>query len=135
MALMSWKPEFSVGIASIDAQHTKLISLINALHDAMARGEGKDVVGKVLNELVIYTKTHFAYEENLMKKHGYPAFVQHKQLHDKLAAQVLDLETKVREGRSSVTMEVMTFLRSWLQDHILGTDKSYTSFLVGKGVK
>ncbi|MCX6136112.1 MAG: bacteriohemerythrin [Ignavibacteriales bacterium] len=132
---MSWKPEFSVGIASIDAQHTKLISLINALHDAMARGEGKDVVGKVLNELVIYTKTHFAYEENLMKKHGYPAFVQHKQLHDKLAAQVLDLETKVREGRSSVTMEVMTFLRSWLQDHILGTDKSYTSFLVGKGVK
>jgi hemerythrin len=135
MALMSWKPEFSVGIPSIDAQHTKLISLINALHDAMGRGEGKEVVGKVLGELAQYTKTHFAYEENMMKTNGYPAFVQHKQLHDKLVGQVLELVEKVQAGRSSVTMEVMTFLKSWLQDHIMGTDKAYTSFLVGKGAK
>lgn len=135
MALMNWKPEYSVGIPSIDTQHTKLISLINMLHDATAQGEGKEVPGKVLGKLLQYTKSHFAYEENMMKTQGYAFFAQHKALHDNLTLQLLDLEEKVRTGKSLVTMEVIKFLTNWLQDHMVGTDKAYSAYLIGQGAK
>jgi hemerythrin len=135
MPLMNWKPEFSVGIGSIDAQHTKLISLINNLHEAMNRGEGKAVVGTILTELIQYTKTHFAFEEELFKKHAYAGYAKHKAAHDALTGKVLDLHEQFKSGKSAMTIEVMTFLKNWLQDHILVTDKAYSAYLVGKGVK
>ena len=44
----------------------------------------KEVVGEVLNRLINYTVEHFAAEEKMMKKNGYPdlpgAPVEHKAL-------------------------------------------------------
>jgi len=33
-----------------------------------------------------------------------------------------------------VNVDLLNFLKSWLQNHILGTDKKYAPFLNGKGV-
>ena len=41
MAIIEWKDEYSVGIQSIDQQHKIWVGLINKLHDAMKKGEGK----------------------------------------------------------------------------------------------
>jgi len=66
MAFLNWSESYSTGIATIDLQHKKIVSFLNELYEAMQNGQGKDVVGKVLADLVIYTKTHFAAEERLM---------------------------------------------------------------------
>ncbi len=60
MPIMSWTDAYSVGVAEIDKQHKKLIDLINALHDAMSKGQAKAVIGKVLGELISYCASHFA---------------------------------------------------------------------------
>ncbi len=52
MALIQWDGSFSVKVAEIDQQHQKLVSMINDLNDAMKQGKGKDVLGKIVNELV-----------------------------------------------------------------------------------
>ena len=57
MALFAWSDDLSVGNSFIDGDHKKLITMINNFHDAMEQGRGNDVVGKVLNNLVIYTKS------------------------------------------------------------------------------
>lgn len=134
MAFIDWKDELSVNIRMIDDQHKELIKLINELSDAMKVGKGKDVMGKVLSKLVDYTKMHFGTEERLFQTHGYPGYIAHKSEHDKLTKQVLDLKTKFDNGQSVITVEVMNFLKDWLQKHIIGTDKKYSSFLIGKGV-
>ncbi|MEW6426531.1 MAG: bacteriohemerythrin [Thermodesulfobacteriota bacterium] len=134
MGLMTWKADYSVGIAEIDQQHKKLIDMINTLNDAMSKGKAKDVLSALLTDLVSYTKTHFAREEKLMGEHGYPDFADHKDKHAKMAAKVLALQEEVQRGKAMISMEVMKFLEQWLDKHILGTDKKYGPYLNSKGV-
>lgn len=135
MPLMTWKDDYSVNIKVIDLQHKKLVDLLNQIFDATHAGRGKEVVDKILNDLISYTKVHFATEEEFMKKHGYPAFPRHKAEHDTLTQQVIEFQREYQAGRSSLSVELMQFLRDWLQKHILGTDKQYTPFLNAKGVR
>ena len=136
MSLMEWTERMSVGVTQFDDEHKKLIVLINDLFDAVQAGRGRQALGAVLDELVDYTKTHFAHEEHQFKKAGYPAFAEHKKEHDTLTKQVIDIQRKYHAGATAMlSMEVMSFLKSWLVNHIQGTDSLYTAFLNEKGVK
>jgi hemerythrin len=134
MNLITWSDNMSVNIKSIDEEHKILVNMINDLHSAMGSGKGKAVMGKILTGLADYTKTHFAFEENLMQKNVYPGYLAHKGQHDALTKQVNDLYIKFTEGKAVVTVEVMHFLKNWLTDHIQNTDKKYAPFLSSKGV-
>ena len=134
MALLEWNDTFSVNVKQVDEEHKKLVELTNKLHDAMRSGQGKMVVGEVLDELVEYTKTHFTHEEALMEKAGYPGLASHKLVHNRLVNQVNDLKTQNEAGKLSLSMEVMKFLKEWLVDHIQGTDKNYSSYLNKNGI-
>ncbi|MBA3015372.1 MAG: bacteriohemerythrin [Proteobacteria bacterium] len=135
MPIMSWTDTYSVGIAEIDQQHKKLIELINALHDAMAKGQAKTVLGKILSDLITYCASHFALEEKLFDTHGYPDSTDHKDKHHKMTSKVLALQQQFEQGKVTITLDVMDFLQQWLDKHILGTDKKYAPFLNSKGVK
>lgn len=135
MALLAWKSEYSVNVKEIDDQHKKLVSMINELNDAMAQGKAKDVLGAILDKLVSYTAAHFALEERLFQTHGYEGYQEHKDKHDKMTAKVLDLQRQFKSGQAAMTIEVMNFLKSWLDKHILGTDMKYSAFLNSKGVR
>ncbi len=135
MALLNWKPEYSVNIREIDDQHKKLVDMINELHEAMVQQKAKEVLGSVLSKLVSYVATHFANEERLMQSNGYPDFAAHKEKHEKMTAKVLALQKEWQAGKAALGIEVSQFLRDWLDKHILGTDQKYAPFLNSKGVK
>jgi hemerythrin-like metal-binding protein len=135
MELFEWKQEYSVGIPAMDAQHQQLISLINSLYDAMSRGAGKAALGSVLADLERYTETHFRDEELLMEQHGYPFVEEHKVMHETMAAHVKELNKNYRAGNAAMTIEVMVFLKSWLEDHILKSDKEFSLHLDAKLMK
>ncbi len=134
MSLISWSNEYSVSIQSIDEQHKKLVSLINELHDAMKAAKGKEVLGKTLEDLVAYTKFHFSSEEKLMADNGYADLKNHQLEHDKLTSQVMDFQAKYKSGNALLSLEIMQFLKSWLVNHIKGSDKAYSPYLKSKGV-
>lgn len=135
MPLINWNDTFSVNIAEIDQQHKELVSMINELNDAMKERRGKEVLGKILNELFAYTATHFKTEEDLFAKYGYPSSESHKKEHVAFVKKVSEFKEGFEKGRLSVTSEVMNFLSDWLRHHIMGTDKKYSQFLNEKGVK
>jgi len=135
MAFIDFSEKLSVQVSIIDDQHKKLIAIINDLHDAMAAGKGKIVINDVLLRLVDYTKMHFSTEERLMAQHNYPDRLAHETQHIELVSQVGQLYNKVIEGKVSVTLDTMVFLKDWLNHHILETDKKLGAFLAGKGVK
>lgn len=131
-AIFPWLEKYSVGIPQIDAQHQGLIRLINDLHAAMAAGQGKQVVGKILDDLVRYTEVHFRSEEDFMRQKAYSKLVAHQAIHKTLTAQVVDLRQKYASGKLMLTLEVMQFLKSWLADHIMGHDHQYAAELKTK---
>src|SRR5215469_10558136 len=81
MAVLEWKPEFSVGVTSCDSEHKVLVSTLNSLHDAMKAGNGRTIIVDVIGKLIHYAKTHFAQEEYLMVKAKYPKLAEHKAEH------------------------------------------------------
>ena len=135
MAFIDWSQQYSVGVRQFDDQHKKLIALVNELHEAMKSGKGKEVLAHVLGELVSYTRTHFKAEEQLMQIHAYPDAAAHRQLHEELTEKAVALKRDLEAGNSMLTLPVMDFLKTWLQNHIMGTDKKYTAFFNGKGVQ
>ena len=134
MAFLEWKNEMSVGVAAMDAQHQKLIQLINQLADAMSAGKGKEVVQMVLRELVGYTKTHFGSEERLLLTNNYPEYGEQKTEHDQFTKKIVDFQAQFRAGKIALSIELMNFLREWLVGHIQGRDKRYGAFLNGKNI-
>ena len=135
MSLMEWSDRLSVGVAQFDTEHKRLIVLTNDLLDAVQAGRGRDALGRTLDELIDYTKTHFANEEHLLKKFGDPNFETHKKEHEALAKQVIEIQRKYHAGATAMlSMEVMSFLKNWLVKHIQGTDKLYTALLNDHGV-
>jgi hemerythrin len=135
MAFIKWKEEYSVKVAEIDEQHKKLISLINQLAEAMSVGKGRDVLNGVLAELVEYTEYHFEAEERLFREHGYPEHERHSQAHDELTAKAQELKGAFNRGETKLSVEVMLFLSTWLNRHILDEDKQYEPYLTGKGMR
>jgi hemerythrin len=135
--LIEWKRELSVGVAQIDEEHKRLISYLNQLHAGMMARLGKEALGPILDGLVKYTRTHFDTEEALLRKHGYPGYSAHLLEHERLASEVLAKQAAFKNSGGGVilNMETMQFLRSWLLNHVEGTDKKYTAFLNAKGVK
>ena len=134
LTMFEWKNEYSVNIASIDAQHKKLFAIAEELHEAMRTGQAKPVLSKILDRLVQYTVTHFTHEEGLMKLHAYPDFAAHQSGHEALKKQVLDFQREFQAGETSITIDLMTFLKDWLEKHIKGTDMRYSPFLLQRNV-
>lgn len=130
-----WKDEYSVGIDSIDQQHKKLINLINNLQTAVDFSTGEQFEREALNELVEYTVTHFRYEEDLMEEHQYPDFESHRAQHDKMVEKVTQVLNNYQQNKDNAMKDAVAFLKSWLINHINGTDKQYSEYLIEKGVK
>jgi hemerythrin-like metal-binding protein len=132
MAFIDWTDSLSVSVERFDAQHKRLVALINELHAGMRARKGKEAVDKVLDGLVEYTKTHFAAEEAAFDTYGYPEAPAHKKEHADLVAKVADLHEKHHSGALFVSVEVLDFLAAWLKNHIQESDKRYGPFLAGK---
>lgn len=124
MAYLAWRSELNTGIEAIDNQHRRIVELINQLHAAQSQGEA--VVGEVIEGLVDYTVSHFAFEEALMESAGYPFSRAHKRIHDLFIRRVSDYRTRYERGED-ITEEVKGLLSRWLLSHILNEDENYVA--------
>ena len=132
---VDWKDEYSVGIESIDLQHKTLLVLINQLQSAVEYSTGKLFEQAALDSLVDYTKKHFSYEEGLMKKYGYPDFEAHKAQHDLMVKKVEQVLSDYQSDSDKAMQQAADFLKGWLINHINGTDKQYSDYLIEKGAE
>ena len=129
MAPFSWTDDLCTGAALIDADHRKLVGLVNVLFETMANGETSDAMGKALNELIAYTKEHFAREEAEMQRVEYVASLAHQSEHAKLIAQVVELKAMLDGGGRINVVAVADFLSDWLRNHILTADMKLAAVL------
>jgi hemerythrin len=135
MALMIWTDSLSVGVQSIDDQHTVLIETLNNLHDAMLKGQARAVAGKLLHTLVDYTCEHFAAEEAMMEAAKYPALPIHRIKHKELTKQVGEYVARYESGDVTLSVQLLDFLSSWLTTHIQGEDQQYGPWMNEHGVR
>jgi hemerythrin len=135
MALLSWNNTYSIGVASIDAQHMFLFDSLNELHCAMLHGKAKAVTGSLLRNLLAYTRDHFSSEETLLARTGFPGLAQHRKRHQELTQEVAGYLERFDRGEAALSIHLMTFLREWLANHILREDRAYSAWLEQHGIR
>lgn len=117
MSLITWKDEFSLGIESVDVEHREMIELINDLDSAMQQDATQDTVVDTLGEIYARIAAHFALEEKIMRDAHYEAFAAHKQDHELLLDELLDVIDSVDEDGDYDRVALSRDLDTWFSDH------------------
>lgn len=123
MSYWKWEKKYNTNIDVIDAQHQRIVKYINTLHGCLENNETIKV-SDVLHEMVDYTLTHFAFEEELMVQSGYPLELGHKQAHDEFSSKINEYQKRFDDGED-ISRELMEELKHWLASHIVYEDAEY----------
>lgn len=133
--LIEWSSKYHIGLKEIDDQHKVLVDIINRLYASFGSNNNKKEIKKNLKELVDYTVFHFGNEENYFKKFGYKDTPGHIEQHKKFVGKIEKFADEFEDGDSTVSLDIINFLKDWLINHILKNDIRYVPFLKEHGVK
>ena len=126
---VQWTPKLDLHVAMVDRQHRLLVDYINELYTAMAHNRTSEDLQAILRKLRDYTATHFADEEKLFTATAYLGAAEHMKIHRKFVAKLDEVEEQLKSGTATVSMDLLTFLKDWLVQHIMGTDPTYLPYL------
>lgn len=124
MAKLVWSKDLNTGIDVIDRQHQRIVEYINELDDARSSGHKMEDIGNVIDELVDYTLSHFAFEESMQEEAHYPFLKAHKRVHEMFVNKVASLQHRFSLGED-VSEEMHKLLFNWLYNHIKRDDADY----------
>lgn len=129
-----WDDKYLLGIPMIDAQHKKLVKLINALYDIATGDEAtyKLQMSKVLKALTDYTIYHFADEEQFMTKYGYHSTDTHKIAHTSFINEIHAQIRRLGTGDQKEGLHLYQYLINWLYMHIGKADPIWANFVKPK---
>jgi hemerythrin len=131
----AWKPEYSVGIEEIDAQHQELFRRAGLFIESL-RKQSRQEIGILLSFLRLYAVTHFGAEEAWMREARYPGAAEHEKQHDRFIKDILALSDQ-HEKKSGTGIEparVSGWLEKWLKHHVTELDTDLARHLKASGV-
>jgi hemerythrin len=117
MTLLSWKPEYSVGVESVDFEHREMIDLINAIYDAIEDKKNPQSIEHFLGEVHTTISAHFALEERVMRNANYEEFEAHKEDHEELLDEIRDLMDRYFDAPDRGLQLLQENLSGWFAGH------------------
>ncbi|WP_255360612.1 bacteriohemerythrin [Magnetospirillum sp. XM-1] len=131
--VLAWTDSLSVGVPTLDEHHRHLFSLLARIAAMVEEGGlTLDGLGTVFAELNSYIAYHFAEEEAMMERAGFPFLELHRHSHQTIAMRVADMAAALTAaGMENAARDLHGFLTGWLIHHIEIEDFEYRPFLVG----
>ena len=120
-----------IGAAEVDREHTLQLDLLDRFATQLDGGADREALAGTLDQLVDFTKMHFASEEALMRLYGYERFAAHVAQHEETVERIDALRDACESGAEDLTAETLAHLRHWLVEHIRYADRAFGRFLAG----
>ncbi len=76
-----------------------------------------------------YSRYHFSFEEEFMKKIDFPELLEHRRIHKDFDNRIYRYYRDMLDGKTVLNSTVMKIIRGWLVDHIMGEDKKIFRYL------
>jgi len=136
MARIIWSDRLRIGVPEVDQQHERLIGIMNRLYQAHDAGRGAEAISEILDELIIYTATHFSIEEGYFSEFGYADAPAHIEEHRALTRKVDSYINRFNGNGATADLieELLDFLSIWWRYHILDTDIKFVGLFRSRGV-
>lgn len=133
--MFKWEEKYSVGIQSIDQQHSKIFELINKLLDALKLGQAANLTNQIIQELENYAVIHFQKEEFFFHRFNYSGAAEHIQEHQLFIQKVQSLKADLKSGKTALSFELLNFLKNWIEHHIQEVDQKYAECFLKNGLR
>ncbi|MDD4906864.1 MAG: bacteriohemerythrin [Methylobacter tundripaludum] len=129
--LIVWHDKLVTGIGKIDEQHQILVNLLNEANIKLTPNNNAKFLEEITRNLLSYALYHFETEEGLMQKYDYiEESDAHIRQHRSFSAKVIAVRNDIKTGIPISREDLLSFLNSWLINHILNTDKQFATFLL-----
>jgi hemerythrin len=135
MDKLVWTEDFSVGVRVLDAQHKRIIGMMNSLIPFKEFQVDSKLLSGALTAITQYAKQHFKEEERLMKEHGYPDLDVQRSQHKQFLLKAMTFCTAESPYVAGVPEKLQTYLKEWWNVHILEEDMKYKPFFQQRGVR
>ena len=130
---IEWNDGFSVDNAEIDNQHKKLIRIINDLYESRLYQNEYADLEHILDNLYDYIDYHFETEEHYMAKCRFEGIDAHIKEHKDFLKKIITFRNEFESGNYNISEDVYQFLKEWLVNHILYSDRQYMKALKEHG--
>ena len=119
--------KYLVGVEAIDEEHKRLFEIIAEANEILHNDflyDKYDQIAGVLENLVEYTKVHFADEEEYMASINYEGLDAQKRAHTKFVEKIENINLEdLDDNQDEYLNGILSFLLDWLANHILKVDK------------
>jgi diguanylate cyclase (GGDEF)-like protein/hemerythrin-like metal-binding protein len=124
---LQWQEAYECGNPAIDEQHRELFAQANQV--LMTAWSDRSAFIAHLERLMAHVEQHFADEESILERIGYPHLRSHKRAHTKLLAKAGKLHNAARHGRTRLGDLIEYLAKHVVADHMLTMDRDFMPFL------
>jgi hemerythrin-like metal-binding protein len=133
--LIVWSNSLVTGIAEIDDQHRILVNSINEANTRLSAHVNAEILNEITRNLLSYALYHFETEEQLMQEYDYASeeySEMHLKQHRDFSTTVVSIRDGIKAGKLISREELLSFLNSWLINHILNTDIKLAAHILAR---
>jgi diguanylate cyclase (GGDEF)-like protein/hemerythrin-like metal-binding protein/PAS domain S-box-containing protein len=120
-----WRDQYACGHRTIDAQHRQLVELANDLIGNLSDGNDQAEVVANLALLVSAVKQHFADEEEVLRRSGFPGLDHHSASHAGLLENAGRLFGALADGEANLAQILQFLAHDLIATHLLGEDRKF----------
>ena len=138
MTLFTWEEKYSVGIDSIDKQHKHFFEIANRLIMLEEKKNPTAIdLSAMISELEEYAFYHLQTEEKCFDTLHYPDAPKHVREHNVYREKIAHYIITLADPKINIVhlaKDIANYSINWLTNHILFTDKEYSTFFKEHGV-
>ncbi|TXH88934.1 MAG: diguanylate cyclase [Rhodoferax sp.] len=127
---LAWHPSYACGIDQIDKDHIALFAYADDLLNAIAFAKPHTELCAKVDFLVEEVEAHFAREEQILARSGWPGTTIHQEHHRQLVTKAQELAVNFRNQVVEAGAVFEFLAQDLIAKHILLGDRHYFSHLV-----
>jgi hemerythrin len=120
---LTWKPEYEVGDASMDAAHRDFVETVSSLLAAT----DAELPG-ALSMFREHAEQHFGEEDTLMRSGDYASAQCHLDEHQAVLASIREVQERVAAGDCAVGRRLARELARWFPEHTVAMDRGLAAW-------
>lgn len=134
MKTFEWHERYNVKVERFNEEHKHLFEIVKKLYVAIENKDDRIALALIINDLIRYSKEHFTEEETCLMEAQFPNFEQHKREHRLFIQKIEQFASDYNYGKHLLHFDILMFLKNWVLQHIMVSDKQYGDFLNAKGI-
>ncbi len=121
---MQWKEEYATGVDRIDEDHKMIFKMAEDFRAALDDGVGRAIYSTLLDNLHLYCRGHFGFEEQCMHEHRCPAAQKNKMAHASFLEALAGFQQRYSDYGydASEARRLTDTVDRWLAEHICKVD-------------